>query len=93
MRRVIAAHGPLLANGHGKLRAQVEHREQRHAQVLAALTDQPATATELVQPIYGADTPKEAWPLAALSVQSALQLLVERDQAAQVDDGYIVVNV
>jgi len=86
-RRVIPAHGPMLADGNLRLAQQLEHRERRQDAVLAALpTESPgATALELVPGIYGGDTPESMFPLAARSVTAALQLLGERGLADQVD--------
>jgi glyoxylase-like metal-dependent hydrolase (beta-lactamase superfamily II) len=89
-RRVIPAHGPLLADGPGRLREQLVHRERRHDQVLEALADggDGHTPLELVPGIYGADTPQMMFPLAARSVLAALELLVERGAATVSGDRY-----
>jgi glyoxylase-like metal-dependent hydrolase (beta-lactamase superfamily II)/8-oxo-dGTP pyrophosphatase MutT (NUDIX family) len=90
VRRVVPAHGPLLADGPGRLRAQLSHREARHQAVLAALRSEGEgdTPLDLVPGVYGADTPEMMFPLAARSVLAALELLVERGQAERRDDRF-----
>lgn len=85
VRRVVPAHGPLLAYGTEKLQEQIAHRLLRQDQVLAALPDDApgATPDELVPGIYGGETPRAMYPLAARSVLAALTLLVEQGQARE----------
>lgn len=83
VRSVVPSHGPLLADGTAKLEEQIVHRRARQAQVLTALQGHVdgATPQELVPGIYGGQVPEAAFGLAALSVESALVLLVEEGQA------------
>jgi len=59
------------------VQAYLDHRQERTAQVVAALADGPATLTELVPRIY-ADVAKTLWVPAAMSTHAhLLQLLDE----------------
>lgn len=85
VRRVVPAHGPLVAEGRKKLVEQLAHRGLRHQAVLQAL---PAggpgvTAEELAEAVYAADTPPQMLPLAARSVAAMLELAVEEGHAVQ----------
>jgi glyoxylase-like metal-dependent hydrolase (beta-lactamase superfamily II) len=64
-------HGPVVLQGEAKLREYVEHRAEREAQLVAALTDGPRTIAEVVRDVY-ADHPIEVHPLAARSVLANL---------------------
>jgi endoribonuclease LACTB2 len=84
---LLPAHGPAIADGHGKLREYIAHRTMRENRVLAAL---PATASaslaELVASAY-ADTPRVLWPLAERSLRAHLDKLVKEARAAVVEPG------
>lgn len=86
-RRVVPAHGPLLAEGRRKLTEHLDHRRARHRQVLDALPigGPGATADELAAAIYAADTPPALLPLAARSVAAILELCVEQGAAVAHD--------
>jgi endoribonuclease LACTB2 len=84
-RRLVAAHGPLLADGLAKIKEQIEHRNKRQQAVQNALLEQVGGAlpSDLVPEIYGHDTPVSMMPLAALSVHSALIYCVETGHATR----------
>lgn len=85
-RSIIPSHGPLLVDGARRLEEQLAHRQKRQAAVLAALPDAPseqggASVEEIVQAVYGADTPATMMMFAARSVTAALELCTERGEA------------
>ena len=72
--RIYPAHGPCIEDGSAKLREYIAHREQREAQILAAL---PGRIAELVKEIYAA-YPEALHAAAAHSVCAHL-LALERE--------------
>jgi len=63
-------HGPQITAPKDLVRAYLTHREERTAQVVAALADGPATLIEIVPRIY-ADVAKTLWVPAALDPHAA----------------------
>ncbi len=90
IRGLVPSHGALMAHGADRLKMQIAHRRERQAQVAAALAQHPegAAPLDLVPGIYGDEVPKAAYPMAALSVQSALVLLVEEGGATERNGRY-----
>lgn len=87
---LVPSHGALLASGVDRLKEQIAHRRQRQDQVAQALAAHPGGAApiDLVPGIYGDELPQAAWPMAALSVHAALQLLVEEGGAIEAEGRY-----
>jgi glyoxylase-like metal-dependent hydrolase (beta-lactamase superfamily II) len=80
-RALVPSHGPLLVDGTGRLREQLEHRRKRQAAVLASVPVAPGTTiSAIVQSVYGVDTPPAMWAFAERSVMAALELAVERQE-------------
>jgi glyoxylase-like metal-dependent hydrolase (beta-lactamase superfamily II) len=71
---VLPGHGPALLDPVGAVSAYLAHREQRLAQVRAALAEGATGADEIVGAVY-ADVPRELWPAARLSVLAQLEYL------------------
>ena len=69
-------HGPQITDPKALVRAYLDHRQERTAQVVAALADGPASLTELVPRIY-ADVAKTLWVPAAMSTHAHLLQLVD----------------
>jgi glyoxylase-like metal-dependent hydrolase (beta-lactamase superfamily II) len=69
-------HGPQITAPKDLVRAYLAHREERTAQVVAALADGPATLIEIVPRIY-ADVAKTLWVPAAMSTHAHLLQLVD----------------
>lgn len=90
VRRVVAAHGPLLAEGREKLAEQLAHRRAREAQVSDVLraAQGPMSVERLVERVYGAHTPAAMLPYAARSLLAILHLLRERGEAQVEAEGY-----
>lgn len=82
-RLMLPAHGPTIDRPRELLAYYIAHREQREAQVLAALAGGPRTVAELVAAIY-ADVNPELHPIAAYSVLAHLTKL-EREGRVQHD--------
>lgn len=82
---LLPAHGPPIPDGPAKLREYLAHRRMREDRVLAALSDTPATLTELLPTSYG-DTPRVLWPLAERSLRAHLDKLVREGRAHHDDD-------
>jgi endoribonuclease LACTB2 len=81
---LLPAHGPVIADGPGKLREYLAHRRMREQRVLVALGS-GGTLDELVAIAY-ADTPVALWPLAQRSLLAHLDKL-EREGRAKMTDG------
>ena len=89
VKRVVPSHGPMMAFGRERLQAQLAHRRQRSGAVYEALQAHGGgTPTELVQAVYGDDTPKQMWPLAARSLLAELELLQEEGRAQRDGDHF-----
>ncbi len=73
-RCIAPGHGPIVNDADGKIREYIEHRQQREAELLGALTEVPSSIPSLVARLY-ADTPLELQELAAGSVHAGLQKL------------------
>ena len=82
---VLPGHGPALPGG-AFLQA-LAHREMRERKALAALTPEPRTLDALVPVVYD-DTPKEAWALAARSLESAYRKLEREGKAQRSPEGW-----
>jgi ribonuclease/clavin/mitogillin len=80
---LLPAHGPVIADGHRKLREYLAHRAMREQLAVAALARHPGGAEldTLVPEVY-ADTPAVLWPLAARSLLAHL-LKLARDGRAR----------
>lgn len=86
---LLPAHGPAIADGHGKLREYIAHRTMREDRVRAALPDRgaaPGSLAELIGVAY-ADTPQALWPLAERSLRAHLDKLVKEARAEEVEPG------
>jgi len=77
---LLPAHGPMIPDGHAKLREYLAHRLQREAKVAATLRDQPRTLAELVADAYD-DTPRALWGLAERSMLAHLLKLARERRA------------
>jgi glyoxylase-like metal-dependent hydrolase (beta-lactamase superfamily II) len=88
-RSIYPGHGPVVLRAREKLLEYLAHREEREAQVVAALAGGPRTIAEMVEEIY-TDHPAEAHPLAARSMLAQLRKLADEGRAERVgrgDDG------
>ena len=85
--RIYPAHGPCIDDGTGKLREYIAHREEREAQILAALAgpSEGRAVAEIVETVYAA-YPKALHAAAAQSVTAHL-IKLEREGAVQRSDG------
>ena len=73
-RTIFPGHGPTVFRGATKLDEYLAHREEREAQILSALRDEPRSIDELVEVIY-VGYPDDVRPLAARSVLAHLMKL------------------
>ncbi|MGK5552718.1 MBL fold metallo-hydrolase [Actinomadura kijaniata] len=74
---LLPGHGPKVDDPLGVLDQYIAHRQERLAQVEAALATGARTAREVVEIVY-ADVDPKLWPVAEWSVQSQLDYLAER---------------
>lgn len=81
---LLPAHGPVLVDGHAKLREYLAHRRLREARVASALRDEPRALADLVADAYS-DTPRMLWGLAERSLLAHL-IKLARDNRA-IDQG------
>jgi glyoxylase-like metal-dependent hydrolase (beta-lactamase superfamily II) len=78
---LVPAHGPVIPDGHAKLREYIAHRTMRENRVLGALGQHvSASLDELLPTAYG-DTPRPLWPLARRSLRAHLDKLVKEHRA------------
>jgi len=80
-RQMWPGHGEEVQDPAARLAELIAHRRQREAEVLAALTTAPGTATELAARIYR-DTPAALLPAAARNVLAHLIDLASRNLAS-----------
>ena len=78
-------HGPAVENPHARVRAILDHRRHREAQIVAALRDRSATINDLVPGMY-AEVDKRLWRAAANSVYAHL-LALHRQGRADIAEG------
>jgi endoribonuclease LACTB2 len=83
---LLPAHGPMIPDGHGKLREYLAHRRKRESKVAAALRDRPRGLGELVAEVYD-DTPSKLWGLAERSLLAHLVKLARERRATDVGGG------
>ncbi len=75
---VLPGHGPVLADPVGVLRQYQTHRQERLAQVRAAVAAGTATPQDVVERVY-AEVDRTLWPAALLSVRAQLDYLDSLD--------------
>lgn len=93
VRRVVPAHGPLLAHGKKRLIEQLEHRRHRSAAIRDALEEAgESTPRDLVPAVYGGDTPEVMWALASRSLLAELELLAEEGRATRDHDRFTAIR-
>src|SRR5262245_20276198 len=83
---LLPAHGPMIPDGHGKLREYLAHRRKRESRVAAALRVRPRSLSELVAEAYD-DTPSKLWGLAERSLLAHLVKLARERRATDAGDG------
>jgi ribonuclease/clavin/mitogillin len=83
---LLPAHGPVIPDGHGKLREYIAHRLMREGKVMAALGTTDLPVSDLVARAY-ADTPRVLWPLAERSLLAHLAKLATDGRAREVAPG------
>ena len=84
---VYPGHGPATREGRKAIRAQLRHRQQRENQLLAALSKEPQSVSELVSQVY-ADVDKKMWEMAGRSLASGLIKLQEEGRVGQKNGGF-----
>ena len=93
---IYPGHGPVVFTPLGRLDFYLRHREEREAQVLAAVAAGKQTPAEMVPGIYGSEVPQSMYPAAARSVLAHLVKLecegkVVRTGRAR-DDRFVLVG-
>ena len=84
--KLVPAHGPVIEDPGALISQYAAHRLAREAKVLAAL--QKADAFDRILKLAYDDTPPQAMPLAARSLQAHLDKLVEDGSAVRDGDSY-----
>jgi glyoxylase-like metal-dependent hydrolase (beta-lactamase superfamily II) len=82
--RIYPAHGPCIDDGPAKIREYLAHRDEREAQIVGAMSREPATVPEIVARVY-TDVPRALHKAAELSVSSHLLKLEDEGRAARRD--------
>ncbi len=87
-RIVCPGHGEVIQNGEARLRWQLRHRQQREAQVLAALAQGPATVEETVRAVYPRNLRRNLRAAAARNVATHLDKLRAENRVAEAPARY-----
>jgi glyoxylase-like metal-dependent hydrolase (beta-lactamase superfamily II) len=74
LRMLLPGHGPLLADPAGVVDFYIAHRQERLAEVRAALAAGDRTPEQIVERVY-VDVDRSLWPAAQLSVRAQLRYL------------------
>jgi glyoxylase-like metal-dependent hydrolase (beta-lactamase superfamily II) len=74
LRMLLPGHGPLLADPAAVLDFYIAHRQERLAEIRAALSAGDRTTDQVVERVY-ADVDRSLWPAARLSVRAQLGYL------------------
>jgi endoribonuclease LACTB2 len=82
---LVPAHGPPCASPRALCEHYIKHRLMRENKVIEALRPGPARPDEILPAVYD-DTPRAAWPLAAISLLAHLQKLAREGRARAEDD-------
>jgi len=72
--RLLPGHGPVVDDPTGVLTYYLDHRQERLAQVRAAIAEGHTTPESIVEHVY-ADVDKTLWPAAERSVRAQLDYL------------------
>lgn len=80
---IYPGHGPTVFTPVGRLDYYLRHREEREAQVLAALAEGKQTPSEMVPDIYREEVPEDLFPAAARSVLAHLLKLQREGRVAR----------
>jgi endoribonuclease LACTB2 len=83
---LLPAHGPVIPDAIGKLRAYVAHRLMREGKVADALAAAGRAGARALVPVAYADTPKPLWGLAERSLIAHLVKLAAEGRARHHDD-------
>lgn len=86
-RALLPAHGPMISDGHAKLRDYLAHREQREARVASALAARASASLDELLPDAYADTPRALWPIATRVLRAHVDKLVVDGRAREVGPG------
>ncbi len=79
-RRIYPGHGPVVDDPADKVAEYLAHREDREAQIRAALSEGADSAAAVVRAVY-TDVPEVLHPAAERSVRAVLAMLVDAGQA------------
>lgn len=77
-------HGPAITEPHAHVKAFIEHRQDREAQIMACIEDGVSLIRDMV-PLMYRDTPEYLYPAAARSTMAAMEYLVKRGTVAASD--------
>lgn len=88
--RLLPGHGPVVADGRGKLQEYLSHRAMREQQIVDTLRSGPTTVDRLVHCLYGG-TPSDLLPLAARNIRVHLEHLEERGRVTTSDGEWLLV--
>ncbi len=83
-------HGPPVPDGRRVIHKTLEHRAEREEQLVAALSNEPQSASALVESIY-TDVPPQMHALAQRSLLAGLVKLEEEGRVRRVETGYSLV--
>ena len=73
--RLVPAHGPVIERARAACEALIEHRLRRESKVISGVGAEGRSFDDLLAIVYD-DTPKQLWPLAAMSLEAHVAKLV-----------------
>jgi glyoxylase-like metal-dependent hydrolase (beta-lactamase superfamily II) len=82
---ILPGHGPIVLDGPAKIQEYLDHRALRERQIVAALSQGPATVDALVHRLY-AETPPQLFKMAAHNVRAHLEHLENLGRAVSRGD-------
>jgi glyoxylase-like metal-dependent hydrolase (beta-lactamase superfamily II) len=85
--RLLPGHGPVVESADAVLEQYLRHRYERLDQIVSAVDAGAGTLDQLLDVIYS-EAPAQLRPVAALSLQAGLELLVDRGTLTRIDGRY-----
>ncbi len=80
---ICPGHGPVIHDGTNRIRWYIQHRQEREAQVLAALAGGAGTAAEIASAVYPRNLRKNLREAAARNVRTHLEKLLAEGRVAE----------
>ncbi|XP_014219801.1 endoribonuclease LACTB2 [Copidosoma floridanum] len=88
---IYPGHGPVVSDPNSKIRAYIDHRSKREAEILDFLTSRrgPCVVMDIVESMYK-DTLRALWPAAAVNVNNHLMKLLKENRIVCENDKWSI---